>query len=361
MRIAFLDLPFHRKTGSSQFFRTFLERMGQVDIHYVEFNEPHILRELVEAEYDLYILWQLEPFVPFFVYHRCRVVIVPMYDGCHGLGTPYWKAMRGARVINFSSALAREQVDAQLTTLSLQYFPDPSLFHIQSDFSTGRALFWQRRPEQGLNARFADRLIGQCVDTLHVHNAPDTVSPDDWPVAPHQTESRWQDDHHFFSKLMDRYNIFIAPRLAEGIGIALIDAMARGMLVIAANAPTASEYISHGANGILFPLDLIHTPKQLAFSLEEARRMGERARISIETGYRRMRAQDDAVMSFLATVPRPKRPYLMSAREERLFLSAALQFYQHTRRFKRNIRKTINYRLDRIGLRRMFAPGDVAI
>ena len=39
---------------------------------------------------------------------------------------------------------------------------------------------------------------------------------------------------------------------AEGIGHAFLEAMAEGMVVVANDAPTHSEYISHGLNGLLF-------------------------------------------------------------------------------------------------------------
>ena len=350
MRIAFLDLPFHARTGSSQFFREFLSTMGTVDTHYIHFNEKHILRELVEADYDLYILWQLEPLAPFFIYHQCRVAVVPMYDGCHGLGKGYWRTMRGARSVNFSRAVTDEQVNSGLQALTLHYFPNPAHYSVQSDFSDGRALFWQRRPEHGLTARFADMMLGEQVKTLHVHNAPDSGEPEKWPVTSRQSESRWNADPQFFNRLMDSHNIFLAPRIAEGIGMAVLEGMARGMLVIAADAPTANEYIKHNQNGYLFPREMINSPAPLQLPIAEAKRMGENARKSIEIGYRTLRSRDDEVRDFLSSIPRPKRPYIINRREERLYLDAAVQFYARTRYFKRNIRMTLNYRLQKLGL-----------
>lgn len=356
MRIAFLDLPFHERIGSSRFFREFLNTMGTVDTHYIHFKEKHILRELIEADYDLYILWQLEPFVPFFVYHQCRVALVPMYDGCQGLGKGYWQAMRGARSINFSQALTEEQVDSGLQSLTLQYFPNPNDFRVQHDFSKGHALFWQRRPEQGLTAEFADIVLGDHVETVHVHNAPDSGFADQWPVMPRQTESRWSPDPDYFNRLMDQHNVFLAPRIAEGIGMAILEAMARGMFVIAADAPTANEYLTHGLNGYLFPIDFIRTPASLHFSMADAKRMGTLARETIENGYHRLRSRDDEVREFLSSIPRPKRPYIVSGREERLYLDAAIKFYARTRYFKRNIRLTLNYRLQKLGQTQVVAP-----
>ncbi len=59
-------------------------------------------------------------------------------------------------------------------------------------------------------------------------------------------------------------NVYIAPRLFEGIGFSFLEAMSMGKAVIAADHPTMNEYIIHGVNGYLFsehapaPLDLSH-------------------------------------------------------------------------------------------------------
>jgi glycosyltransferase involved in cell wall biosynthesis len=45
----------------------------------------------------------------------------------------------------------------------------------------------------------------------------------------------------------------LAPRALEGVGMVTIDALSRGCAVIAADMPTASEYIQHGKNGALIP------------------------------------------------------------------------------------------------------------
>jgi glycosyltransferase involved in cell wall biosynthesis len=53
--------------------------------------------------------------------------------------------------------------------------------------------------------------------------------------------------------LFNQANIFIAPRLSEGVGLTFIEALARGCAVFAYNAPTMNEYISSGMNGYLLP------------------------------------------------------------------------------------------------------------
>ena len=48
-------------------------------------------------------------------------------------------------------------------------------------------------------------------------------------------------------------NIFIVPRMFEGIGLTFLEAMASGMFVISSDTPIMNEYISHKNNGVFLP------------------------------------------------------------------------------------------------------------
>src|SRR5207253_7929729 len=98
-----------------------------------------------------------------------------------------------------------------------------------------------------------------------------------------------------FLGVLESCNIFIAPRYAEGIGHAFLEAMARGMVVLAYNLPTHSEYISNWHNGILFDLD----SRDIRLTSDQLRKLGTAARTSVELGFRRWEACQDAVNEFV--------------------------------------------------------------
>ena len=52
---------------------------------------------------------------------------------------------------------------------------------------------------------------------------------------------------------LSKCNIFIVPRLYEGIGLTFLEAMASGMVVLSSNFPTMNEYIQNNINGIFLP------------------------------------------------------------------------------------------------------------
>ena len=59
---------------------------------------------------------------------------------------------------------------------------------------------------------------------------------------------------HDVIELMKTSNIFVLPSSYEGLSIAMIEAMACGLPVIASNVPGLKEFILNGENGLLFPL-----------------------------------------------------------------------------------------------------------
>jgi len=133
-----------------------------------------------------------------------------------------------------------------------------------------------------------------------MHIAPDPGGPA--PTLPTEAEqkeynivtSAWFAEKRDFFNILDRANIFFAPRRAEGIGQSFLEAMARGQCVIAPDNGTMNEYILHGVNGLLY--DPEH-PAPLDFS--RFAELGEAARRSVAIGYQRWIAAEDHLEEFI--------------------------------------------------------------
>ncbi|PYG57397.1 glycosyltransferase [Rhizobium sp. UGM030330-04] len=260
--IAFIDHPFHRKTRSSNFFVDILQKDFDVDIYYAETDSRDLIKSIADKEYELVVCWQTEFCAPYFLMRGIRVVCIPMYDGVANVPDIYWIGMKQARFVSFSKAL-----HLRLTSLGIEsfYFQYYNVKHVpvpQANFGDGlRFFFWQRRPEQGLTYAFAqeiasgiharEKALSNLDLAMHVHNAPDTEAPDDWEPVGCDSVSYFTDDALGYKEALVRCNVYICPRFSEGIGLSMIEALARGMLVIAHDEPTANEYIVDGVNGIL--------------------------------------------------------------------------------------------------------------
>jgi hypothetical protein len=309
-KVAFLDHPFHQKTGSSNFFVDFISEDFDVDVFYYEPDPRAVMREIAQAGYDIVVCWQTEFCAPYFLMRGLRVVCIPMYDGVANAPDSYWLAMRQARFINFSRVLHRRLQGLGIESYHFQYFKKPVEVDQEISFEALHAFFWQRRPEYGLDYKFAKRLVGDCVASLHIHNAPDTLKAEDWKPGPGYTVSVFTETGESYREALAKSNVYICPRHTEGIGMAMLEALSRGMCVIAHDAPTANEYIDSGTNGILVDYDSkshLSTNRRgpLYLDKEKAQRLGRAARENYLLGYREWLETKKMIPFLIHSAPQP--------------------------------------------------------
>lgn len=83
-------------------------------------------------------------------------------------------------------------------------------------------------------------------------------------------------------QVLDRHGIFLFPSLFEGFGKAPLEAMARGLCVVASDTGGMRDYISDGASGRLTPVgqveEMARVVLELASSLDRCRKMSQAAR-----------------------------------------------------------------------------------
>ncbi len=139
-------------------------------------------------------------------------------------------------------------------------------------------------------------------DSFHIHLATDPGTPapqlpsDEDIERHHITTSTWFEHKADLHAVMERANVYFAPRVEEGIGQSFLEAMGRGQCVVAPNQGTMNEYILPGLNGLLFD---IHNPKPLDFS--ELARLGQRARESTIAGRAAWESAEEELVRFILT------------------------------------------------------------
>ncbi len=303
--IAFVDHPAHQKTGSADFFVELLEERFDVHRYFLEPDPRALMQEIADAGYELVVCWQTEFCAPYFLLRGLRVVCIPMFDGVEGVPDWYWLPMRQAHFVNFSETLHNRHRRLGIDSLYVKYYgakePDPDL----AEFEDLHALFWQRRPEEGLDYRFVRKLLGGVANSIHIHNAPDFSSAADWEPDPTCSVSHFDKDGSAYRDALRKANIFVCPRRTEGIGHTLLEAMSRGMCVIANDRPTANEYIVDGYNGLLIDYD--RPPRGSDFVLDRAaaEELGRNARESFCQGRSEWPERTKKILFFVSTAPHP--------------------------------------------------------
>lgn len=348
MKLLFVGHIFHTKSLSSGFFLDALGAAFDVDTLFVE-PETLEFSQLPDDDYDLVVLWQIDFLAPIFIAAGYRTVVIPMFDASAGLPDLHFTLMREALFINFSVDLHIRTIRLGCRSLYGRYFPNPADYTAVTDFSRLRGFLWQRRPDE-IDIDLVDRLLGDTLSHLHIHNAPDYGDP---PALENAkvgfgrctlTLSTWFKEKSEYLEALGSSNIYFAPRFAEGIGLGFLEAMARGMVVVASDMPTHNEYITNWYNGIL-----IDPHRTGTFRIQDPAAIGANARKTIEYGWRNWQLQLRTLIEKLEEFAAPRAPstgalvkfarvalsnYLSSVPEYSRFLSEAerdTEFYALTR------------------------------
>lgn len=322
-RLAFVDHSYHRKTRTSDFLVEALETAFRVDRFWDEAwgGAPSFqLRTLNDREFAAIILFQIAH------YHsarevrqlRCRNVIsVPMYDDVGEQDDGFWIQQSRYRHLTFSRTIHERLVRLGIPSLRLQYFPDPKEFDPVADFSALRGFFWQRTP--ALSWPTIRTLIGETrFHTFHLHLAPDPPHfevplPEKMDLGRHDVSvSNWFEDRRDFLAVLRQANVYFAPRLAEGIGMSFLEAMAAGQCVVAPDGPTMNEYITPGKTGLLY-----NPQRPLAMDFGRAREIGAAARFEASLGHQRWRYQLAALVDYVREPTQPSATNRASSRSTR--------------------------------------------
>jgi hypothetical protein len=200
---------------------------------------------------------------------EARIVWVPMWDDFSTIPQSYLNKMpkKNIRVLAYSQYVYQRSMDAGLNSLLVKYFINPNLLPIK-EFNRDRILFyWNRRGLIGPEfiAKFCKVLeISKLIFLSKVDPGVDPSYSYYLPGKFGKTTIEQYTNflpHEEYLKLLNQSNIFIAPRLSEGVGLTFLEALARGCAVFALDFPTMNEYICHKKTGYLFPFSktqLIH-------------------------------------------------------------------------------------------------------
>ena len=310
-KIAYIDHSYHKKTVSTDFLPEILRRHGHdVDYHWDEawIGGATVRWDAVE-KYDVVIMFQSFCDIgnQYFRNLHPNVVFIPMLDQFGVWQGPlvnlssFWEPFQGSKVLSFSNALHAMAIGAGVRSFFARYY-QPARERCSQNTGGLRGFFWLRRESEMPWALIRQLIAGTRFESFHVHLATDPGTPS--PTVPSAddvgqfniTTSTWFESKSDFEAVLDKANVYFAPRLEEGIGQSFLEAMSRGQCVVAPNHGTMNEYIMPGLNGLLYD------PKNpVALDFSDALVMGDNARVAVAYGRKSWEALESELVRFILT------------------------------------------------------------
>lgn len=263
MTIYIYMLEWH-KTASPAFHRIFVDCFAEGETGQIEevvWDGKSVRSEWGKSDpKDVFVFCQkLPPRAIFMTKPWARVIWIPMWNNVM-LTTPEWWAdlPKNYAVISYSQHITRRAETAGLKVLEVKYVPDARDGTVAS-FENGNILFYWNRV--GMVGPLA---LAQICRELNISKLlfKEKLDPGINPAKAYGVDQillnididielvPFFDDPKDAERFIETANVVIAPRPSEGVGLAFLEAMARGCAVLCVEAPTMTDYIADGENGI---------------------------------------------------------------------------------------------------------------
>lgn len=258
--LAFVDHSFHKKTRSGDFLRDIFRDKFNINDYWdnsweEKKNSSVSVEELNKYKYIFYF----QSLNNFKDLKRIKgnIIWAPMYDSV-SFNPLFWRKIYSLhiKVVCFSKNLFRLTSFIGIDSMYIQYFIQPNFTDkVINKLKKVKIFFWYRG-----NIKFND------IKKLFNHEYIEGITYLSMPDPGYQSETIKLDDikkydikiiksdflpKEQYLKYLDESDVFISPRLREGIGMGFLEALASGKCIIGNDDATMNEYISDNKNGYL--------------------------------------------------------------------------------------------------------------
>lgn len=305
--LLYVGHSYHRRTASTGFLLDLLREHFELSILWNESWEPGsppLTAAVINANRaDAVLFFQLLPERNVLAQLDCRRIFwAPMRDNIqHKWRRWRWLRPSGIRLVNFCRQSHEFFSRYGFESHYVQYWQPPAATALRSRPAGNvplRIFFWIRQKKIGWP--LLKILLGEVrPEKILLRASADPGEDIDLPtpeeIASYRIEliTGWLEKPRYL-ELFESCTVFIAPRMLEGIGQTFLEAMSRGLAVVAAGAPTMNEYLQHGVNGYLYDQ---RKPGPIDFS--RLGEVGAQAGRDAAAGHARWIAAQAALVAFI--------------------------------------------------------------
>jgi len=183
-----------------------------------------------------------------------------MYDDIKWNRLSFWKKLpKSIKIIAYSKWISNLTANLEFKTMRVKYFENPNSLKPASWDNGYNIFYWNRsgllnkeQLESICNTLNAKTLIFRDHLDYYAHKKQQIILKNKIGNTDVINLDMCSNSEKYMDYL-SRCNIFIAPRIYEGIGLTFLEAIASGMVVLSPNSPTMNEYIQNNINGVFLP------------------------------------------------------------------------------------------------------------
>jgi len=308
MKIAYIDRSFHKKTSSTDFLFNILQNHFEVKRFWDnrwDNGKGAPFGKIKDEGFDTILLFQ-DAYDPNYLYKKYgfkNIIWVPMADQYNEKYLRYFSSEKNYKVIAFSEEIYLKSILLGIETLRIKFYPEPKSFK-KKIFEKIDVFFWYRKNHINIS-QIKILFKSKDINKIYIHNSPDPSNEKDIflsldkEIRKKIVIGEWSERKEKYLNILDKYNLFIAPRLKEGIGLSFLEAMSRGLIVLGNKDTTMNEYIRNGYNGILFDA---YYPEPIEKELLSENNLSEMSKNLYKTllkGYERWKKSEIEIINFI--------------------------------------------------------------
>jgi len=259
--MAFVDFWSHRYTKSGDFLREIFSEKFEITNFWWEPNKKIPLNEINNFDY-IFFFHVMFPYQLMKKFINKKIMWAPMYDALsfknNFFRKIFWKQISnlGIKVLKFSNKITESIENEAVESLNLRYYIKPKIS--------------EPGYRKKINIFFWDRGRIKIQDWLNYFDINDINQIIYLPIPDPGKKNIYLDNltedqskkfiilkENFLSKteylnLLKNCDVFVAPRKQEGIGMTVVEAISRGMYIVAYNDSTMNEYINNIKLGFIY-------------------------------------------------------------------------------------------------------------
>lgn len=296
-----VDHSFHMKTRSFDFIREFLQKEYDLE-NYWDYSMDGGERPSIDVINNYQTVFFFQKILPIESLKKIKAAIVwiPMYDAMR-FDDVYWYKLSciPIKIVCFCKVVYEHVSRFGIDAVYVKHYKNPEEYPQVDDYAIKRVFFWHRG---NVSLESVKKVLdGNKIDSFDILQAADPNY--DEVVIDEESRKKYNICLHadFLSReeylsIVARNNIFISPRLKEGMGMAFLEAIAMGHCIIANADATMNEYIQHGKNGFLFDAN---NPAKIDLTHFEG--LAQQSRKDCEKGWDNWNRDIERIISFLNT------------------------------------------------------------